>query len=150
MYRISCFWLLLALLLPLPAQAADTQDPCTALPKSSVSISFTTTGANTTSLISLVTGKAVYVCSFSVSIPTSAGAAVSLQFEYGAGAACVTSPVALTGTFGSGFVGAGAPILYEYGDGSATIFQAIASNALCMVTAGTTVNIQGVLTYVQN
>ena len=149
MYKTKYWLLALLLLLPLQARAADIQDPCTALPSTSVAINFTTTGANTTSLVGVVTGQAVYVCSFSVSIPTSAGAAASLQFEYGTGAAC-SSPTVLTGTLGSGFIGAGAPILYSYGDGAGTIFTAAPNNGLCMVTAGTNVNIQGFVTYVQN
>lgn len=146
--------LALALLLaPCAAQAADVQDPCTVLPKSSAAISVSS--ATTTSLVAAAAGKAVYVCGYIVSNVPSATSAATFLFEYGTGASC-TSPTALTGTFGAGYTTATAPIVYVNGNGNGTILIAPAAataataNGLCILTAGTTVNIQGVVSYVQN
>jgi hypothetical protein len=70
-------------------------------------------------------------------------------FEYGTGAAC-TSPTVLTGTFGNGDLTTAAPVVsVSYGNGFGTIFASAAASGVCILTAGTTVNVQGVLTYVQ-
>jgi len=126
---------------------ADTGDPCSYQAKSSAAISVTS--ATTTSLVAVSGSTTVFVCGFSITIAPSGTAADTALFEYGTGAAC-SSPTALTGTFGNGdlttAVGV-API--TYGTGGATIFKSAASNGVCIVTAGTTVNVQGVLSFVQ-
>jgi len=138
---------LLALLLaPEAAQAQQRQDQCSTLTNSSAVVNISS--ATTTSIVALVTGKRITVCGFAISNPPSGTSASTFVFEYGTGAACST-PTALTGAFGAGFTTAGAPIFYSYGDGTSTIFSTAISNGLCLLTAGTTVNIQGVVTYVQ-
>jgi len=121
------------------------QNPGTA--KSSAAINITS--ATTTSLVAVSGSTTVYVCGFAVTIAPSGTSADTILFEYGTGAACVGSPTALTGTFGNGDVTTAAPpVAIAYG-GAQTIFKSPASNGICALTAGTTVNVQGVLTYVQ-
>jgi hypothetical protein len=123
-------------------------DPCMSpdIAKSSVSISVTS--ATTTSLVAVSGSTVVYVCGFSMTIAPSATTADTAQFEYGTGAAC-TSPTVLTGTFGNGDLTSAAPVTnVRYGPGS-TAFKSASSAGICIVTAGTAVNVQGVLTFVQ-
>jgi uncharacterized protein (DUF779 family) len=133
-----------------PVTIASDQyaDACASgVARSSATISVVT--ATTTSLVAVSGTTAVYVCGFSITIAPSATSADTAQFEYGTGAAC-TSPTALTGTYGNGDLTTAAPVVsVSYGGGRATIFTAPASNGICIVTGGTTVNVQGVLTYVQ-
>jgi hypothetical protein len=123
-------------------------DVCSSTAKSSVPINVTS--ATTTSLFAVSGTKAVYVCGFSITIAPSLTSAATALFEYGTSASC-TGTHALTGILGGGYVAAAAnlPIPVSYGDGNATIFGAPASNGVCIVTAGTAVSVQGVLTYVQ-
>jgi len=124
-----------------------TSDPCTSAAKSSAAISVTS--ATTTSLVAVSGSTTVYVCGFAMSIAPSATSADLASFEYGTGAAC-TSPTALTGTFGNGdLTSAAAVVPVTYGGGTQTVFKSAASAGICIVTAGTAVNVQGVLTYVQ-
>jgi hypothetical protein len=131
------------------AQVISTQnnDPCSYAAKSSKVISVTS--ATTTSLVAISGTTAIYVCGFSMTIAPSATSADTAVFEYGTSTTC-TSPTALTGTFGNGDLTTAAPVVpITYGDGAATIFKGIAANGICILTAGTTVNIQGVLSFVQ-
>lgn len=135
-----------------PVTIASDQyvDPCQSpnIAKSSVPINLTS-AAGTTSLVAVSGATVVYVCGLSFTIAPSATTADSILFEYGTGAAC-TGPVALTGTFGSGDVTTAAPLVtVNYGGAGSTIFKSAASNGVCALTAGTVINIQGVLTYVQ-
>lgn len=122
-------------------------DPClTPALKSSVPISVTS--AITTSLVAVSAGKSVYVCGATFTIAPSATSADTAAFEYGTGAAC-TSPTLLTGTFGNGDLTTAAPPVMVTLSDPGTSMTAPASNGLCILSAGTTVNIQGVLQYVQ-
>jgi hypothetical protein len=130
------------------ANIAGTNDPCmnAAVLKSSVPINITT--AATTSLVAVSGTKAVYVCGLSISIAPSATTADTALIEYGTGAAC-TGAVALTGTFGNGDLTTAAPPLYVTLADPGTSMTAPSANGICLLSAGTTVNIQGVLQYVQ-
>jgi len=134
-----------------PVTIASDQyvDPCQSpnIAKSSVPINLTA-AAGTTSLVAVSGATVVYVCGISFTIAPSATTADSILFEYGTGAAC-TGPVALTGTFGSGDVTTAAPLVTVNYGGAGTIFKSAASNGVCALTAGNTINIQGVMTYVQ-
>lgn len=125
----------------------QTSDPCSYAAKSSAAISVTS--GTTTSLVAVSGSTVVYVCGISITIAPSAVTAATALFEYGTGAAC-TGPTTLTGTYGNGdltsTVGV-API--NYGGGGQTIFKSAASNGICILTAGNVVNVQGVITYVQ-
>ncbi len=123
-----------------------TSDPCFGTLKSSVAISVTS--ATTTSLVAISGNNAIFVCGFVMTIAPSATAADTAQFEYGTGSAC-SSPTVLTGTFGNGDLTSAAGVaVVSYGIGG-TSFIAPSGTGLCIVTTGTAVNVQGVLTYVQ-
>jgi hypothetical protein len=95
--------------------------------------------ATTTSVVPVVAGKAVYVCSILVQIVS--GTTPTLQFEYGTGATC-TSPTVLTGAFsGVGVYGIEGTV--------GTLFRAPASNGLCIVSGGTTPVLAGFVSYAQ-
>ncbi len=127
--------------------SVQNADPCFASAKSSAAISVAS--ATTTSLVAVSGSTVVYVCGFSMTIAPSATAADTAAFEYGTGAAC-TGPTLLTGTFGNGDLTSAAPVVpISYGDGGHTIFKSAASAGICILTAGTAVSVQGVLTYVQ-
>jgi hypothetical protein len=124
-------------------------DPCTYNAKSSIAISLTS--AATAQLIGLSGSTAIYVCAFDVTIAPSATAADSLQFIFGTGSNCASAntPV-LTGTYGNGDLTTAAPPVHVgLGSGNATLFATPAGDELCTKAVGTTVNIQGVLSYVQ-
>lgn len=101
--------------------------------------------ATTTSVVALSAGTAVYVCSYSLYIVS--GTLPAFVIEAGTGAACVTTQAALTGTFGgiAGAVGQN----FTYGSGTGTVLRTPTSDALCIVSSGTTPNIQGVVNYAQ-
>jgi hypothetical protein len=127
--------------------SVQTADPCNAAAKSSAPINVTS--AATTSLVAVSGTTTVYVCGISFTIAPSATTADTALFEYGTGAAC-TSPTVLTGTYGSGDLTSAAPVVpVNYGGGGQTIFKSAASAGICILTAGTAVNVQGVLTFVQ-
>lgn len=122
-------------------------DPCATAQKSSAAINVAT--ATTTSLVAVSGSKSVYVCGYSFTIAPSAVTADVASFEYGTGASC-SSPVALTGTYGNGDLTSAAPVVaVAYGGAGETVFAGAPANGLCVVTAGTAVNVQGVVTYVQ-
>lgn len=122
-------------------------DPCSYAAKSSAPINVTT--ATTTSLVAVSGTTTVYVCGVSFTIAPSATTADTALFEYGTGATC-TSPTALTGTYGNGDLTSAAPVVaVNHGGAGQTIFKSAASAGICILSAGTAVNVQGVLTYVQ-
>ncbi len=123
-------------------------DPCASpdIAKSSKAISVTS--ATTTSLVAVSGSTITYVCGFVMTIAPSATSADTAAFEYGTGASC-TSPVLLTGTFGNGDLTSAAPVVSVSYSGPFTLFKSAASNGICILTTGTAVNVQGVLTYVQ-
>lgn len=155
--KLACTKLLaLLLFLALPALAAAqivlpasgaAVDPCTTSQKIVVPVNIST--ATTTQLIALSAGKAVYVCSALVTIAGSATTAGAIQFEYGTGASCGTGTTVITGAF-IGSLTPGTPtVLPIVSSGNGTSFGTIAGQALCAVSTGTTVSIQGYVTVVQ-
>lgn len=127
--------------------SVQNNDPCSYAAKSSASISVTS--ATTTQLVAISGSTVIYTCGFAITIAPSATTADTAQFEYGTSTNC-TGTNALTGTLGNGDLTTAAPPLpVTYGSGNSTIFKTAAANGLCIVTAGNTVNVQGVLTYVQ-
>ncbi len=101
--------------------------------------------ATTTALVAVSGSTSVYVCAYDISLHS--GTNPAFQFEYGSGTACATSPIALTGTFGG--ANASADQDFKNGSGTGVLFGSIASNGLCLVSTGTTPNLQGVVTYAQ-
>lgn len=125
-------------------------DPCqtSAIAKSSAVVNITS--ATTTALVAVSGTTAVYVCGISITISQVITTANTIVFEYGSGAACVTSPTALTGLYGAGGITAGSPLEISAGGAGQTIFKTPASQGLCALTAiGATGSFQGVVTYVQ-
>lgn len=128
---------------PIPS----TSDPCGSAAKSSVAISVGT--AATTQLVAISGSLAIYVCGFAMTIAPSGTSADTALFEYGTSSNC-TGTNALTGTFGNGDLTSATGVLaVSHGGASQTIMKAPSANGLCIVTAGTAVNVQGVLSYVQ-
>lgn len=101
--------------------------------------------ATTTALVTVSGSTAVYVCAYDISLH--AGTNPAFQFEQGTGSACASSPVVLTGTFGG--ANASSNQDFKNGSGVGQLFTAAASNGLCLVSTGTTPNLQGVVTYAQ-
>jgi hypothetical protein len=127
--------------------STQNNDPCSYAAKSSASISVTS--ATTTSLVAVSGSTTVYVCGLAMTIAPSATSADTAVIEYGTGAAC-TSPTALTGTLGNGDLTTTTGVaVVSYGSGGATVMKSASSAGICILSAGTTVNIQGILTYVQ-
>jgi|SRR5579883_375011 len=130
-------------------QPASITDPCFSqfTAKSSVPINATT--ATTTQLVAPAAGEAVFVCGASLTIAPSSTSADTAQFISGTGPTCGTNTVTNTGTFGNGDLTTAAPPLFiSFADPGSTFSSAVGAG-VCLVSAGTTVNIQGVLTYVQ-
>lgn len=120
-------------------------NPCasTAVAKSTVAVNITS--ATTTQIVAVSSGKAVYVCGGTITIAPSATSADTAKLEYGTSTNC-TGTNALSGTFGDGdLTSAAPPIVVDFPSGIATP----ASQGVCIVSAGTAVNIQGTVTYVQ-
>lgn len=131
-----------------PPGLSPTLDPCNgSLLKSSVPINIVT--ATTTQLVPLLSGASIFVCGVTMTIAPSGTTADTATFEYGTGASCGTGTTVLTGAFGAGDLTTTTGVLpISFADPAST-FRTPAGQALCLVSAGTTVNIQGVLTYVQ-
>jgi len=131
------------------ANTAGSTDPCQnpAVLKSSAKIQLTTTTA--AALVALASGKTVYVCGFAATIQGSATTVGTLQFEYGTQTTnpCDTGATTLTGAF-AGNITANVPTAIE-SPGGYTLFSSAASNQLCAVATGTTISVQGYITYVQ-
>ncbi len=115
-----------------------TADPCLSpgILKSSVTIAQTASAQ----LVALVTGQTIYVCQATFTLT---GTSPTAKFQYGTGTTCATGPTDLTGAMAPT---AGSFLSLGWGG---TIFKSAASNALCIVLAGTTPSAQGVLTFVQ-
>jgi hypothetical protein len=119
---------------------AGASDPCQDVSALKVSAVVNISTATTTQIVPVSGSTIVYVCGYS--LQTVSGTTPTLYFEYGTGGSC-TGTTALTGTF------TGAALqTFTYGPGE-TIMKTPASNGLCIVSAGTTPNIQGIVTYVQ-
>jgi len=124
---------------------AGNSDPCASTTKkSSVLLNIST--ATTTQLVPLSGTSSIYVCSFVFGARSTGGTAVpSVTFEFGTGAACAVGTTALTG----GFFSADPPTITPSPGYQGTVFNTAPGTALCALTAGTGINVQGVLDYVQ-
>lgn len=101
--------------------------------------------AVTTSIVAVSGTTKVYVCAFSLYVVS--GTLPTFVIEGGTGAACVTTQVPLTGTFGG--ISAAVGVDFAQGTGLGALFTTAASSALCIVSGGTLPNIQGFVTYAQ-
>ena len=116
-------------------------DPCYNPLVSKSSVALTISTATTTQLVALSAGKSIYVCNVSASMM---GTTPAFTLEYGTGSSCGTGTTALTGAYAPT-----AGSLLTVGGTGSVVVMAPAGNALCAVSGGTTPNIQGILTYVQ-
>lgn len=99
--------------------------------------------ATTTELVAAVTGQAVYMCAFTVTV---AGTAPSMLFKTGTkvSTACDTGPTSQSGTYlppTSTFV--------KLDANGGTLLTGAVSGELCVTSGGTGPSIQGNLVYVQ-
>ena len=128
---------------------AGSTDPCQnpSVVKSSAKISLSSTTAS--QLVALASGKIVYVCGFSAVIQGSATTVGTLQFEYGTQTTnpCDTGATTLTPAL-PGNISPNVPTVIPM-PGGYTQFATTASQQLCAVATGTTISVQGYVTYVQ-
>ena len=126
---------------------ATAGDPCMFQLKTNVAIS---TASGTTALVTGVSAKKSYVCSFSLIAPS----AISVSLAEGSSATCGTSSqAAVMGVATSGTAANGLPLAANggltYGNGGGTVANtATAANYLCLFQSGTA-QLAGNLTYVQ-
>jgi hypothetical protein len=129
--------------------AMSATDPCfnPAIAKSSKPINVT--GATAVQLVGVLAGKPIAVCGFSLTIQGSATTNGTAQFEYGTQVTnpCDTGTTVLTGAF-AGNITASVPT-WVGSVYSGTNFATPASQQLCLVATGTTISIQGYVTYIQ-
>lgn len=123
-----------------------SNDPCmsSGVKKQSVAINVST--AATTALVVVSGSTQVYVCGYSFTIAPSATTADTAQIEQGTGTACAGNVTALTGTYGNGDLTAAAPLIAVT---NGELQPTPAAYGVCILTAGTAVSVQGVLTFVQ-
>jgi hypothetical protein len=134
----------------LPARAASTPDPCvSAAFKQSAAVSMNS--ATTTAVVPLVANKGIWVCGFVLNVAGSASTAATATLEYGTGSNCAANITTLTGALGSGDAAVSTtPAVYVYGNGGASVAIVPPGSGLCVLTAGTTVLVTGIVTYVQS
>lgn len=140
---------LLLLGLLAPAAAASQPDPCNSLSfKQSAAVSMSS--ATTTAIVALNANHGIFVCGFALTIAGSATTAATAALEYGTGTNCASNVTTLTGTFGSNDAAVSTtPTQVTYGDGTSTVATVPPASALCVVTVGNAVFVQGIITYVQ-
>lgn len=125
-----------------PPVVPGSTDPCQDLSQQKQSFAVNVSSATTTAVVPVSGTTSVYVCGWS--LQTVSGTTPTIQFEFGAGTACATSPSVLTGTF------TGAALqLFNSPSTDTTILKAPSGNGFCLITGGTTPNVQGVITFVQ-
>lgn len=124
-------------------------DPCQSVSALKSSVSISITAATTTQLVAPSGSTAVYVCGATFTVAPSATTADTIQFITGTGATCGGSTVTKTGTFGNGDLTSAAPVVPISFADPGTSFSAAASSGVCVITTGTAVNVQGILTFVQ-
>jgi hypothetical protein len=132
-----------------PGNIIGSTDPCQTPGALKLSAPINIVSATTTQLIPLVANQTIYPCGGYVEIASSATTAATIQFEYGTGAACAVGTNVLTGAMGTGTATAGISAEAIEISGGLMNWSIPVQNALCAVTAGTAVNAQGWITYVQ-
>ena len=133
---------------PQTVLAQAMADPCQTLSVAKQFVAVNITSAVTTQLVAPSGSKAIYVCGGSFTIPSVSTTATTMQFEYGTGGTCGTGTTVMTGQFNAGNVTAGPAVPITLPGDYVSMFTP-ASQGLCLVSAGSSVSIQGVLNYVQ-
>lgn len=136
---------------PVMAQHTPAQipDPCFSQFTYKQSAAINLSAAGTTQPVAPSAGKVVYVCSATFTIAPSGTSADTLQFTTGTGGTCGTNTATMTGTFGDGDLTTTTGVVPISLGSDGTEFAGASGAGLCLVAAGTTVKIQGVLNYVQ-
>ncbi len=124
-------------------------DPCSNPSNTKASAVVNITSATTTQLVPVSGTTSIYICGGSFSIAPSATSADTATIEYGSGTNCGTGTTALTGAYGAGdLTTATGPLMVNLFS-SGVVAVAPSGKALCLLSAGTAVNIQGIISYVQ-
>jgi hypothetical protein len=132
-----------------PILHTGTPDPCTSNDNKSF-VAISTTSATTASIVAASGSTVIYVCHFNLSIAGSATSAATAKLEFGTGSNCGSTQTAITGTYGSNdAVASATPTVISSGDGGFTLAASAAGNLLCLVTAGTSPFVEGMVTFVQ-
>lgn len=128
--------------------SSTSADPCLnpGIAKSSAAINITS--ATTTQLVAAGVNTAVFVCGGSFTIAPSGTTADTIQFITGGAASCATNQVVKTGTYGNGDLTTTTGVATVTLESNGTVFSSVIGAGVCAVTAGTTVNIQGMLSFV--
>lgn len=132
-------------------QSPNSIDPCQNLNVAKSSVPINVTSSGTAQIIALSGTTAIYVCGFIATIPNTATTSTSLKFIAGTGTNCATPTATLTGAMGSNDAAAVSanPTVVQY-NGPGTVFSGPSASELCTVVTGNgTLDIEGVLTYVQ-
>jgi hypothetical protein len=124
-------------------------DACAASSSAPSNATVSITTATTTQIVALSAGKQIFLCEWTFTINSSATTASSALFEFGTGASCGTGTTTLTGAMGTENAAAGPGLLLVNGPFSGSTLVVPAGNALCIVTAGTTVALHGQVTFKQ-
>jgi hypothetical protein len=131
------------------ANVAGANDPCQDLSAIKSGAVVNITGTTAVELVAAVAAKSVYVCSGSLTIQGSATTVGTVQFETGTKVTnpCDTSLSVRTGAF-AGNINPSVPTPIEIPSGM-TQFTSVSGGEICAVSTGTTISIQGYISYVQ-
>lgn len=131
------------------SSTVGSTDPCQnpAVLKSSAKIQVT--GTTAVVLVPLSAGKITYVCGWDATIQGSATTVGTVQLESGTQTTnpCDTGTTTLTGVY-KGNITASVPTVVGR-SGSGTIMATTAGQQFCAISTGTTIDVQGTLTFVQ-
>lgn len=97
--------------------------------------------SSTVTVVNLVSGKSIYVCSYTLGTENVGGTATTFQWAYGTGTNCGTGTAALMGAL---YV----QQAFAAGSGLGPIIIVPAGNALCLA-AGAGAAVGGMITYAQ-
>lgn len=131
-----------------PPVVPGSTDPCQDLSQQKSSAFANITTATTTALVAPSGTTNIYVCSYEIT-SASTTTANTVILENGTGAACATSPTALSPTMTNGLAATPATQIWRR-QGGATLFPTGTSQGLCVLsTVGSTPNIQVWISFVQ-
>jgi hypothetical protein len=115
-------------------------DPCQGATAPKLSVAVNTTG--TQQLVAGVTSHKIFVCGYNFTVAGSATATATLEF--GTNANCAAGTTALSGAW----LGNTAPV-HVLAGGGYSVTTVPSGDFLCLVAAGGTPSVQGILTYIQ-
>lgn len=130
--------------------APVTVDPCQSpsIAKSSKAVNITS--ATTTNVVAVSGSTNIYVCGGSFTIDVSGTSKATFLFEEGTGGTCGSNTVVRTGAWsGESLTATDAAVPVVIPSGMTAFSTSVAARELCILTAGTTVSLQGYFTFVQ-